>query len=120
MNAAQFVAAIEDRWKELKPSVALRDDYIRKSSKYLTSDLPRIFDELLDKCVYPPKLADIYTAAETLLIKPKENKVKRGCDKCRWTGWIRVECEDPNGHRIIAVKRCPCVPEPKKTEDVPF
>ena len=120
MNVEAFISSIEDEWKEIP--TRSKEHYRRMAGKFSDDDRARILEQILIKCRYTPKIADIYSAADDLLIKPERRQpATKGCRKCEGTTWIYVTCTHPqSGRKYQAVKPCSCTPRNIKFPPNPF
>ena len=121
MSPAQLVARIEEHWKEMSTDV--KEDFIRKTSRFSPGDLYRIWDRMLEEVHYPPKIEDIHRISEDLMIKPMLKERPKKCETCGGARWIQVVCTDRDGFPYPAVKPCSCCapkPKPKDEEKLPF
>ena len=110
MKAELFISEMEQEWTEIPTESKKR--YRRLVDKFSDESRARIFDQLLKKCRRDPMIADIYSAAEDLLIKPEASQpTTRGCADCEGTTWIYVESVHPiTGEPYEVVKPCFCTP----------
>ena len=110
MKAELFISELEQEWTEIPTDSKKR--YRRLVDRFSDDSRAKIFDQLLKKCRRDPRVADIYSAAEDLLIKPEPSQpTTRGCADCEGTTWIYVTLRDPiTREPYEAVKSCFCTP----------
>ena len=93
MNAELFISKLEQEWEEIEKDSKI--DYRRLVDKFSDDERTSIFDELLRKCGRTPRIADIYSAANSLLISDKPRAATtKGCVKCGFTTWQDIKVLD--------------------------
>ena len=114
MTAAQFLNKVESYWKPIP--LEHREIYLSKLYRFSDSELDRIFDRLVDACKFLPKIHDVVSAAQDLMIGTSSRApASAGCDKCKGTTWIHFTCVHPiSGRDYQAVKACRCTPRTYK------
>jgi hypothetical protein len=90
MTAVQLVLSIERQWgKQFEPDQ--RANYVRMLGRFNPIQLEQIFDKLLEKCNYVPKVSNIHDAARDLGFLKKSRGQKtvgsEDCPTCESTGF---------------------------------
>ena len=119
MTPNRFISTIESYWKEKLSPDNVRI-YHQAVARFKPDHLRQIAEDVVEFCVFFPKVRDILKLSERLMIDENLEATNRGCKLCDGTCWVSVTLKHPRtGRPYEAVTSCSCTsrkPPPAKAK----